>query len=152
MRRAVMLSILMLTGCGQDAPPPPPLPSTGVVAPGESYSLAALVAVHAGGATVSWSVEPGGGTITSEGVYTAPTCAQMIASLPAGTDLATAGQITGTEHVTATWAGGSLPITVTVTEEVLGVSIEPATVEVEVGETVQFHARIAYTCHEQVTP
>jgi hypothetical protein len=150
MRRVVIAALVALAACEKDPTPAPP-PLTGDALAGESYSLAALVASHARGATVTWLVEPGGGTITGEGVYTAPACAVLLAALPAGTDLATIGQVTGTDRVTATWDGGSLPITITVREAVLDLSVEPASAEVEVGGQIAFRAHVQYTCHEQVT-
>lgn len=121
------------------APPPPPVvvqiaPSTGAVAACESLALAATVTGGAVGTSraVTWSVQEGaaGGTVTAEGVYTAPSGA-------------------GTYHVVATSVADGTSAAVaalTVEERVLSVSISPATITVAAGGTAQFTATVTTTC------
>lgn len=142
------LAALLFLACDRSTTPPP-LPASGQIAPGTTYSVAALVAAVApSGVTITYSVEPGGGTITQTGAYTAPGCPEILAAVgPLAPD---ADQIVSVEHVTATWPGGSLGITITIAEEVLSVEVDPSSVVVEVGGTVQFHSTVHYTCHDAV--
>ena len=149
MKRIVLAAALALA-CGGPEPKPPAY--SGEVAPGGSVSLRELVASAAGAASVTWSVEPGGGSITSAGVYTAPSCAVVLAALPIGTDVPKTGLITGTEYVSATWSGGSAQIAITVAEKVNGIEVTPTSVNAEPGQSgIQFRATVHYTCHDQNT-
>jgi hypothetical protein len=81
---------------------------------------------------VTWSVTEGaaGGTVTSGGVYTAP-------------------QLAGTYHVVATSRASSAAratATVTVRDRVLSVAVDPASVSVDAGGSLQFRATINTTC------
>ena len=130
---------------------PPKQYEGGTVEPGSSVSLAALVATAAGAAAVTWSVDPGGGVVSQTGIYTAPSCSQLITALGAP-DISKVGLITGTDRVHAVWSGGSVDISITVAESVLGIAITPTNPSVPPGGTIQFTATITYTCHNQVTP
>ncbi len=82
--------------------------------------------------SVTWSVQEGtaGGTITSAGVYTAPSNA-------------------GTYHVAATSAADtskSAVATVTVSDRILSVAVNPATIQVAPGGSTQFTATVTTTC------
>jgi hypothetical protein len=115
------------------APPPPTTvtitPASGALSSCQTLSFSATVANGTGG--VTWSVQEGaaGGTITSAGVYTAPSSA-------------------GTYHVLATNAasGASQVATVTVTDKILSVSVSPTTSSVQTGGTAQFTATVTTTC------
>lgn len=80
---------------------------------------------------VAWSVqESGGGTITSAGVYTAPS---------------TAGQY----HVIATAHASSkvtATATITVQDHILSVAVNPASTSVAVNGTLQFSATVTTSC------
>lgn len=148
--KRVLLAGLLLLGCGSDTTETPPNPPE-VVLPGQSVSLASLVTSIAGASAVTWSVTPGGGSITSNGVYTAPSCEQLIAALPPNTDLVHSGQITGTDTVHAAWDGGSLDVNITIKEAVMVVRILPNSASVDPGGQTQFYAEIDYSCHTQTT-
>ena len=80
----------------------------------------------------TWTIQEGaaGGTITSGGVYTAPASA-------------------GTYHVVGTSVADptkSAIATVTVTERVLSVAVNPPTASVQTGGAVQFTATVTTTC------
>jgi hypothetical protein len=81
--------------------------------------------------TVTWSVqESAGGSVSSDGTYTAP-------STP------------GTYHLVATSHADptkSATIAVAVTDHVISVALSPATVTVAPGATVQFTATVTTTC------
>jgi hypothetical protein len=82
--------------------------------------------------SVTWSVQEGaaGGTITSAGVYTAPTSE-------------------GTYHAVATSRADparSAVATLTVRDEVLSVAVTPSTVTVAPGGTAQLTATVTTTC------
>ncbi len=81
---------------------------------------------------VTWSVQEGaaGGTISSTGVYTAPSVA-------------------GTYHVVATSAASpasSANVPVVVADRVLSVVVSPQTIQVPPGGTAQFTATVTTTC------
>ncbi|HET6437713.1 MAG TPA: hypothetical protein VFG59_06615 [Anaeromyxobacter sp.] len=117
------------------APPPPVTltlsPASGAVDACKTLTFAATV-TGASDTSVNWSVSEGatGGTITSAGVYTAPSTA-------------------GTYHVVA--ASRASPsttktATVTVSDHVLSVSVSPATATVTAGGTAQFSATVTTSC------
>lgn len=83
---------------------------------------------------VAWSVvEPGGGSIASSGLYTAPTTA-------------------GIYHIQATsMADASVSATVPVQVECVGVSISPALVTLAPGQTQQFAAEVSGTEDTRIT-
>jgi hypothetical protein len=80
---------------------------------------------------VTWTVqEAGGGTVTSAGVYTAPSTA-------------------GTYHLVATAHASSAATaiaTITVQDHVLSVAVTPASASVAAGGTAQFTATVTTTC------
>ena len=123
MKRILFLSLALLA-CGPSPETPAP-DYNGAVIPGGSVSLASLVTSSAGTSPVTWSVAPGGGSVTQAGVYTAPTCAQMIAAFTG--DLA---------H----------------SEQVLGISIMPTNPSTSPGGTVQFAVTYRLTCHTATSP
>lgn len=145
----VLGALTALAGCGPsgDAASAPPA-YDGAVAPGGAVSLAHLVAAPSGGLPVTWTVDAGGGSVTSAGVYTAPGCSTVLAALGA-VDLSQVGQIAATDVVHASWAGGAVDITVHLQESVVGLEVVPSSVSVSPGEQVQFRAVIHYTCHNQ---
>ncbi len=118
------------------APPPPPIavtitPSTGAVNACQTVTFTATV-TGTPNTTVSWSVQEGaaGGTITSGGVYTAPSSA-------------------GTYHVVATSVAAptsSATVPVGVTERVLSVAVSPQQVSIPTGGTTQLTATVTTTC------
>ncbi len=117
-------------------PPPPPVtvainPSTANVNSCRTFTFSATVGGTSNGA-VTWSVQEGaaGGSITAGGVYTAPSSA-------------------GTYHVVATSqadATKSAVATVTVTDQILSVTVSPAQTAVPVGGSVQFTATVTTSC------
>ncbi len=120
------------------APPPPPPPVTVTIAPTTASVLACrtttftATVANAANTSVTWSVQEGaaGGTVTSAGVYTAPTNA-------------------GTYHVVATSVQDptkKATSTVTVTEQVLSVAVAPTTITVAANGTTQFTATVTTTC------
>lgn len=114
-----------------------------MVGPGESVQLQVVTPGS------EWSVaEPGAGTVTQEGVYTAPACG---AALPV------------TVHVIARKDTVVQTYTLTVKEVVKNVEIVcahkvgatvcgPPNIEVQPGEQVQFYARVDYSCHSEFSP
>jgi hypothetical protein len=110
---------------------------TVAVSPGTAAVNSCLTQTFAASVTgttdtaVTWSVlEAGGGTITSAGVYTAPSTA-------------------GTYHVVATSHASSsrtAQATVTVTDRIVSVAVSPAPVTVTASGTVQFTATVTTTC------
>lgn len=147
---AVLLVLAILAAgalsCGPGGASAPSFP--GAVAPGDSVSLAELVAQPSAGRAVTWSVDPGGGSITDAGVYTAPGCTALVAAL-GDVDLSEVGQISATDVVHARWDGGGADVTVRLAEKLLGIEVVPSEAEVEVGGVVQFRAVVHYTCHDQ---
>jgi hypothetical protein len=146
---ATPLALALLAGCagsatssGSHAPVPNEVvvtvaPATVEVAPGGVISFAATVTGTANEA-VTWEVEEGtaGGTVTSAGVYTAPTAA-------------------GTYHVAALSRStpgkrGKSKVTVTPTPAV-GVSVTPPSATVAAGGTVAFAASVTGTANTAVT-
>ena len=148
--KRMVLAALLVVACGDDTGYEPAPPDNTPVAPGESLSLASLVSEAAGAASVAWSVDSGGGTVTQAGVYTAPSCATILAAL-AAPDVTQVGLITATDYVRATWDGGQVVISVSVAERVLGVTVTPSSVSVDPGGQIQFTATVDYTCHQQHT-
>ncbi|MGB2901423.1 MAG: hypothetical protein WBB89_19365 [Candidatus Acidiferrum sp.] len=127
-------------------PPPPPPPSiTVTIAPksgsvmlGNAMPFSAKVA-NTADTTVSWSVNgtPGGnaasGTITPDGVYTAP------AILPASATV----QIAATSHADATKSDGAAA---TIVSDI-AISVAPNPASVELGATQSFHSSVASSGH-----
>jgi hypothetical protein len=116
--------------------PPPPIVVTITPSPGaaDSCRTATFSATVTGtsNTAVTWSVQEGatGGTITSTGVYTAPSSA-------------------GTYHVVATSAADasrSAIAPVAVTDRVLSVVVSPQTIQIPPGGTAQFTAAVTTTC------
>jgi hypothetical protein len=132
---AVVL-IAFLTGCGSSSAPqtntPPPAvtitasPITATITAGQSTTLSATVA-NASNTGITWSVQEGaaGGSVTSAGVYTAPTTA-------------------GNFHVIATsQADGTKTAIVTITVVLpVTVSVSPATVALSVGQSQTFASTV----------
>jgi len=145
-----VLGAMAVAGCGPGGgvSPAAPPPYDGAVAPGGTVSLAALVATPSGGQPVTWSVDPGGGSITQAGAYTAPGCPELLAAL-GGQDVTQVGAISAEDVVRASWRGGELAITVRLQEAILGIEVLPTEVDVEPGGQVQFRALVHYTCHTQ---
>lgn len=86
---------------------------------------------------VTWSVQEGagGGSIASNGTYTAPAAA-------------------GTYHVVATShadASAQASVPVVVSDKVLAVDVSPTSTALHPGETAQFHATVTTTCGAFVT-
>lgn len=117
------------------AAPPPPITVSISPAPASSDACKTIAFTATVGGTqnrsVTWSVqEPGGGTIASSGVYTAPSDA-------------------GTYHVVATSVADptrSASVPITVTDKVLGVAVTPGTITVAPNGTAQFTAAVTTTC------
>ncbi len=116
---------------------PPPVvavavtPSTAAVKSCQSATFTATVSGTTNTA-VTWSVQEGtaGGSVTSAGVYTAPSSA-------------------GTYHVVATSQADttkSTTATVTVTDQILNVAVSPATATVPTGGSQLFTATVTTTC------
>jgi plastocyanin len=118
-------------------PIPTPTISISVTPGGASLAACQAVTLSAivSGTTnqiVNWSVAEGaaGGSITSQGVYTAPAAA-------------------GTYHVIAQSqadASKAQMVALVVHESILGVSVTPASVTLQPGQTVQFEATVTTTC------
>ena len=118
------------------SPPPPPVvvavaPATAALDACQSATFTATVTGTSNGA-VTWSVQEGaaGGSVTTAGVYTAP-------------------QAAGTYHVVAASVAAPASIAsvaVTVTERVLGVTVDPPTVTVSPAGTATFTATVTTTC------
>lgn len=133
-----LLSLLVLSaaaGCDCGAPPTQPTqvvvqvdPTTASVGAGRQQKFTALV-TGTTNAEVTWSIdEPGFGSIGADGVFTA-------------------GTALGTVHVRATsvvdaQASGAATVTVVPTSNV-AVSLVPATVTLQTGQTQQFVAAVA---------
>ena len=116
--------------------------------PGTTGDLSRLVTLGGAGSAITWTMATGSlGTITSAGVYTAPSCAVVLMNLPAGTVVANTAQITDTDTVNATWSGGTIPVTVTIAEKVLSVQVSPSSASLGFGATQQFTETTTYTCH-----
>ncbi len=115
------------------APPPVVTVTVAPTAAADACRTVTLVATVTGSANqaVTWSVlEPGGGTITPAGVYTAPSTA-------------------GVYHAVATSQADptrSASVAITVTERVLSVQVSPATVTVPVSGSTQLTATVTTTC------
>ncbi len=147
------LAALWLLGCGggpasvssppPSAPPPPSItvtvtPTTGSVLLGNSQTLTATV-TNTADTSVTWSVNniPGGtpsmGTITSAGVYTAPT------DLPSQAIV----QVTATSQVDSS---KSATAQITITSDI-GITIAPPNASIELGAVQSFHAAITSAGH-----
>lgn len=106
-------------------------PTAGTVDACRTLALAATV-TNATNSAVTWRVVEGaaGGTVASNGVYTAPSAA-------------------GVYHVVATSVedpSKSATAQVTVSDKVLSVAVSPATTTVTAGGTVQLIATVTTTC------
>lgn len=116
-------------------PPPPPVAIAMNAATGSAFGCQsiAFTATVTGSAdtAVTWAVvEAGGGTVTVNGVYTAPAAP-------------------GTYHVTATSHANparSTTAAVTVTTKVLSVTVDPPSLSVPAGGTAQLTATVTTTC------
>ena len=147
------LAALWLLGCGggpasvssppPSAPPPPSItvtvtPMTGSVLLGNSQTLTATV-TNTADTSVTWSVNniPGGtpsmGTITSAGVYTAPT------DLPSQAIV----QVTATSQADSS---KSATAQITITSDI-GITIAPPNASIELGAVQSFHAAITSAGH-----
>jgi len=129
-------------GAGSVTPPPPPPPSiqviltpkSGTVLLGETLAFTATVS-NSTDTSVVWSVNgvsggsPQGGSITADGVYTAP------ADLPQGGTV----QVTATSHADSSKFA---TVGVTISSDV-AVSISPGKASVELGAAQTFHAAIS---------
>lgn len=150
MRSIVAVVLLSLAACGTEPAPPPPF--EGAAEPGKTYSLAhILTSVVPPGQSVTWAmVETDGssGSVNAAGLYTAPSCAQVMSGYPTPP----VGLVTGSAHVKATWPSGSTTLAVTISEAVQGIDVTPATTQVAPGATVQFKATIHCTCHSYDAP
>ncbi len=137
-------------GCGSASapPPPPPLaievtvtPANGSVVLGNQATFTATV-TNTTDTAVSWSVNgvPGGnttlGTISSAGVYTAPT------DLPSPATV----QITATSHADAT---KSATANVAVTSDIT-LNLTPNPASVELGATQAFQATVTSSGHPDI--
>ncbi len=133
-------------GAGSVTPPPPPPPSIQVSISPKSASLILgntqtfmATVTNTSDTSVSWSVSgvPGGnstvGTITTDGVYTAP------ADLPSPANV----QVTATSHADAT---KSTAAPVTITSDIT-VGLTPGAASVELGASQNFHASISSAGH-----
>jgi hypothetical protein len=106
-------------------------PSASTVGACQTQSFSARL-TGSGGSAVNWSVQEGGagGSITSAGIYTAPSAA-------------------GTYHVVATSQADptkTVAVPVTVATQVLSVTLSPATLAVAAGATRQLGATIVTSC------
>ena len=106
-------------------------PTSAAINSCQSFTFAATVTGTTNTA-VTWSVQEGsaGGTVTTGGVYTAPSSA-------------------GTYHVVATSQADptqSAVATVAVTDKIVSVAIAPSSTSVAAGGTVQFTASVTTTC------
>lgn len=115
------------------APPPVAItisPATAAIAACRTVAFTATVTGSTNRA-VTWAVqEANGGTISASGTYTAPTDA-------------------GTYHVIGTAAADptrTATATVTVTEQVISVTVSPATLTVAPGTTAQLTANVTTSC------
>ncbi len=117
------------------SPPPPVIvtvtPATGAVDACATLAFTATVSGTTDG-RVTWSVLEGaaGGTVTTDGVYTAPAAA-------------------GTYHVIASsqaTPASSTTAAVTVADRILAVAVSPATATVAPGASAQFTATVTNTC------
>jgi len=132
---AIVGAVGLLTGCGggSAAPPPPAItvsvsPSSAMVNQGATQTFTASVAGTTNTA-VTWSVleGPAGGTITSAGIYTAPSTA-------------------GTFHIMATSQTDSAKsATAAVTVPSVSVAISPPAATVDQGATTSFTANVSGT-------
>lgn len=116
-------------------PPPPPVtislnPATATVDACKTSTFSATVS-NSTDKVVVWSVaETGGGTVSSAGVYTAPSTA-------------------GTYHVVATAHASAAAVaraTVTVRDRVLSIVVNPRSASVTAGGSQQFTATVTTTC------
>ena len=117
------------------APAPTPVvvsisPSSGTVDTCRTLSFTATVTGATGG--VTWSVQEGsaGGSVSTSGVYTAPSVA-------------------GTYHLVATSQAvpaSSASVPVTVSDRILGVAVSPSTVSLAPGASAQFTATVTTSC------
>jgi hypothetical protein len=137
LRAMVVAAIATLAACGNNAnnvsgPAPTPASTSGaavIYPPNPSVPTGGTIDFLANlpgstSATFTWAVKSGGGTITSSGVYTAPT------SPGSATITATSTNFTGTTTVTVT----SAPIS--------GVVMNPAALFVNAGSTVAISASV----------
>ena len=118
------------------APPPPPVtvaisPTSASVLACRTQTFSATVSNSTNGA-VTWSVQEGaaGGSVSTAGVYTAPSAA-------------------GTYHLVATSVAApasTATVPVTVTESILSVAVNPQTLTLSPGATGQFTATVTTTC------
>jgi len=132
---AIVGAVGLLTGCGGgSAPPPPPAitvsvsPSSAMVDQGATRTFTASVTGTTNTA-VTWSVQegPAGGTITSAGIYTAPSTA-------------------GTFHIMATSQTDSAKsATAAVTVPSVSVAISPPAAMVDQAATTSFSATVSGT-------
>lgn len=100
-------------------------PASALVAPGGSIQLVALNAT-----APTWAVsETGGGTVTSAGLYTAPSC-----------------PTTGVFHVVVASGGKTASAEITVADPIAGVTVTPSTVVLAPGESAQFTAHVTSGC------
>jgi len=150
--KRLILPLLLVVGCEGAGVGNFPTKSN-PVAPNGTVNLQALVTIVGGGG-VTWAMQAGSlGTVTSAGLYTAPSCATLIAAInPPPPDISKVGQITQTDVVVATWSGGTVPVSVPIAEQVLGVTVTPSSVTLAPGQTEQFEANVQYTCHTETSP
>jgi uncharacterized small protein (TIGR04563 family) len=131
---ARLLLLAGLTGGACSGGPPPLLvsPARATVAPAQVLTLAAAATPP-----VTWTVtEPGGGTVSASGVYSAPPCGP---SVP------------GTYHVVAEAGGRTGSAEIRVQEAVLEVTVSPSSVQLAPGQTQQFTATVRTSCGSATT-
>ena len=116
--------------------------------PGTPLEAVARSALNCPAGALTWSVvEPGGGSVTSAGVYTPPPCS--------------ASWVDATFHVAVSGCGNSTQIPVDVADAVRSLAIycgvvapetccRPPPFVVAPGTAIQMYARVTFSCAEHV--
>lgn len=112
MKKLALLLILAMVACTQPAEPPPAAPAP--TAPGQSLGLQSIVsqALSCASTSITWSVQEGleAGTVTQDGVYTAPPCGSPYVD---GPDV----------HVVAAGCNQTAAVPIQIRQKVLAVTI-----------------------------
>jgi len=166
--RGFLVVCLVLSACQSSSGGMVFMPGN-VASPGQQYALGSSFsdALQCPASALTWTIVENappnppnaGGSLDAAGNFTAPACGSPF--------------VGSTVHITATGCNRSATVAVAVVEDLQSVTlaaaivtttppgtippvtclaVDPANPAVEAGRTIQFYARLSFSCHDAVTP